>query len=322
MSLRRLFHLATLAGLLSAAILVGPAPTRGEKAAVQERPPKTITNAYTGMKLSRIPAGKYLMGSPKEEADRSGDEQQHEVELTGAFYLGRHEVTQAEFKKVMGYNPSYFSKDGKGKEGLTYEYGTPAGGKEKVAGEESTGALPVENVSWDEAVEFCKKLSAEEQKANPGSTYRLPSEAEWEYACRGRASIDIKRIDPFHFGKSLSSTQANFNGNHPYGDAAKGPYQERTRAVGSYKRANEFGLHDMHGNVWEWCADWYGDTYYEKGPRKDPQGPAEGLYRVFRGGCWNDRGKNCRSARRSRTLPENRYGLLGFRVALELKDKE
>ena len=223
--------------------------------------PKEIDNSI-GMKLVRIPTGKFTMGSPNGEKNRSEDEEQHEVEITKEFWLGIHEVTQKEFKAVMGYNPSYFSKDGEGKTGVTY-ITKPAGGKDKVPAD--TSGFPVENVSHEEAEEFCKKLTAKEAKS--GRKYRLPTEAEWEYACRGGAASST----PFHFGDTLSSSQANFNGNYPYGGADKGEYL-RTCKVGSYKK-NGFGLYDMHGNVWEWCADWYSKDYYSKSPAKDPPGP-------------------------------------------------
>src|SRR5207248_6430104 len=128
-----------------------------------------------------------------------------------------------------------------------------------------------------------------------------PSEAEWEYSCRGGHVIEEMREKPalpFHFAQptsSLSSTQANFDGNHPYGGAAKGPYLKRTCKVGSYK-PNRLGLYDMHGNVWEWCHDWYGVDYYAKSPKTDPPGPSEGSVRVRRGGGWYLSGQPCRAA--------------------------
>jgi formylglycine-generating enzyme required for sulfatase activity len=261
------------------------------------------------MKLVRIPAGKFTMGSPKDEKQRSDDEQQHEVEITKEFWLGVHEVTQKQFKDVMGYNPSYFSSDGEGKAGATYfDFSKPAGGKAKLTGKD-TSDFPVENVSWEEADEFCKKLSA--KIAERGRKYRLPTEAEWEYSCRGGATS--YRV--FHFGNALSSTQANFDGNYPYGGAAKGPYLERTCKVGSYP-ANGFGLYDMHGNVWEWCQDRYDEKYYTKSPRQDPQGPERASDRVIRGGGWFNIGQGCRSAIRYGDEPANRDLNLGFRVAI------
>jgi formylglycine-generating enzyme required for sulfatase activity len=266
---------------------------------------KEVTNSI-GMKLVRIPAGTFTMGSPEGEVGRGKGDEQHAVEITKDFWLGIHEVTQKQFEEVMGCNPSYFSADGEGKPGEVYKW-KPAGGKDKVTG--STADLPVENVPWHAAVEYCKKLSA--RAAEGGREYRLPTEAEWEYACRGGASSS----QVFHFGNSLSSSQANFNGKYPYGRAAEGDYLQRTCKVGSYAK-NGFGLYDMHGNVWEWCADWFDEGYYGKSPRRDPQGPPEGSHRVIRGGSWDLDGNRCRSAYRAFSAPVDRFRNLGFRVAL------
>jgi formylglycine-generating enzyme required for sulfatase activity len=216
------------------------------------------------------------------------------VEISRPFYLGIHEVTQKQYREVMGSNPSWFSADG--------------GGKEKVEGM-STDDFPVEQVSWQDAVDFCAKLTALPAEKGAGRAYRLPSEAEWEYSCREGASSR-----PFHFGNALSSRQANFDGRYPYG-ADKAFYLKGTCKVGSYA-ANDFGLYDMHGNVAEWCSDWYAADYAGKSPRRDPQGPSEGADRVIRGGGWNSAGRFCRSASRDTFRPTFRYGNLGFRVAM------
>src|SRR5262249_53242193 len=147
-----------------------------------------------------------------------------------------------------------------------------------------------------------------EEKA-AGRLYRLPTEAQWEYACRGGAAC----FAPFHFGNSLCSTQANFDGDYPLGEAVKGPYLERLCPVGSY-RANAFGVFDLHGNVWEWCLDWYEGNYYKNSPKKDPQGPESGDGHVLRGGSWSDFGFNCRSAFRNFDAAGVRYYNIGFRV--------
>jgi formylglycine-generating enzyme required for sulfatase activity len=160
-------------------------------------------------------------------------------------------------------------------------------------------------------VKFCTKLSGLPEEKQKKRVYRLPTEAEWEYACRGGATSK----NPFHFGKSLSSDQANFDGNYPYGGAAKRTYLERTCKVGSYQ-PNGFGLYDMHGNVYEWCSDWYGKDYYGKSPKRDPEGPSEGSVRVIRGGSWCDFGQYCRSAHRNINGPTDRDYYLGFRLAL------
>ena len=216
--------------------------------------PKEVTNSI-GMKLALIPVGKFVMGSPKEEEDHGQDEEQHEMSITKSFYLGVYVVTQAEYEKVMGKNLSWFSPKG--------------GGKDRVK-DMDTGQFPVEMVSWDDAVAFCKKLSELPEEKKAGRVYRLPTEAEWEYACRAGTKT------AFHYGNSLSSKQANFDGNRPYGGADKGPYLERTTKVGS-NAANAFGLYDMHGNVWECCQDWYDEDYYKNSPREDTPGPAQGL---------------------------------------------
>jgi len=239
---------------------------------------KEITNSI-GMKLVYVPPGKFMMGSPKDEKDRRDGEDQHEVRITRGFYMGAYEVTQEEYKKVLGNNPSWFSPDG--------------GGKNAVDGFDNTRRFPVEQVSWNDAMAFCKKLSAKE-----GKDYDLPTEAEWEYGCR--AGTDTV----FHCGNTLSSGQANCNG-----------ALDRTGNVGSY-RPNAFGLYDMHGNVWEWCKDRYGPDYYQKSPADDPQGPTEGKLRVLRGGSYYDVARGCRSAYRYGLLPGNRDYYYGFRVVL------
>ena len=250
---------------------------------------KQITNSI-GMKLVPIPAGKFMMGSPDSEANRQLNEQQHEVEITKPFYLGMYTVTQAEYEKVMGNNPSNFSATG--------------GGKDKVQGKD-TSQFPVETVSWNDAVEFCRKLSEmpEEKRPDKSTAYRRRR--------NGNMLVERGATTPFHYGPSLSSTQANFNGNYPYGGAHKGVYLQRTAQVGSYA-ANAFGLYDVHGNVYQWCQDWY----TEKPPGgKDPVVTTVASYRVIRGGCWTNNGAYCRSARRSSNDPGLRSSLLGFRVA-------
>jgi formylglycine-generating enzyme len=320
------YRMLLLAALVCAVVTI-PSWTAAEpQKPVADQWPKEITNSI-GMKLVRIPAGKFTMGSTKKEQDdaiaafeklygRKASETesafyrvegpQHEVEITNPFWLGIHEVTQGQFEKVMGYNPSYFSRDGQGRTGVKYkDAGKPAGGKDKVLAD--TSGYPVENVSWEEAVELCQKLTKTERG---GRRYRLPTEAEWEYSCRGGA--DSATL--FHFGDSLSPTQANFDGNYPH-RAAAGKYLECTCKVGSYKQ-NAFGLFDMQGNVWEWCADWYGSDYYAKSPRRDPPGAADGSMKVYRGGSWYDTAQNCRSAFRGRNPPGDRNNNRGFRVAL------
>jgi formylglycine-generating enzyme required for sulfatase activity len=228
-----------------------------------------------------IPPGKFPMGSPQGEQDRLPDEVQHEVTLTEPFYLGKCEVTQAQYEALVGHdkNPSRF-KD---------------------------ADLPVEMVSWTEASAYADALT---NKRAGGLLYRLPTEAEWEFSCRGGNAS----AQPFGVGDgtSLSSDLANFDGRYPYGSAAKGDYLQRTNRVGSY-RPNAFGLNDMHGNVWEWCMDWYGP--YPAGKATNPGGPPEGSSRMIRGGGWFNDSGCCRAAIRTRFEPGSRSDYLGFRLA-------
>jgi formylglycine-generating enzyme required for sulfatase activity len=222
--------------------------------------------------------GKFMMGSPKDEKDREEDETQHKVTLTKGFYLGKHEVTQAQWEKVMGSNPSHFK-------GAT---------------------LPVEQVSWDEAIKFCEKLTQTEKEAGrlpEGWTYTLPTEAQWEYACRaGTTTV-------YFFGDEITPKQANYDEN-----------VDKTTPVDTYP-ANAWGFHDMHGNVWEWCLDRYGK--YPDGSAIDPVGLSDGSERVIRGGCWNSfDGRFMRSAFRIRSTPDNRNFNLGFRLSLQTEKKE
>ena len=171
---------------------------------------------------------------------------------------------------------------------------------------------PVEQVSWEDAVEFCQRLSALPEEKKAGRVYRLPTEAEWEYACRAGTKT------AYSFGSQLNGRQANCDGTVPYGTDMKGPYLKEKSAVGTYP-ANAWGLYDMHGNVWEWCSDRYGA--YPAGSVTDPSGPATGSFRVIRGGCWADDAVDCRSAFRLRRGPSDRIiGGLGFRVALSLSE--
>ena len=174
-----------------------------------------------------------------------------------------------------------------------------------VAGQD-TSRFPVESVSWNDAVEFCKKLSEKD-----GVTYRLPTEAEWEYACRAGTTTT------FHFGSMLNGDKANVNGSNPYGTATKGPFLQRTTTVGLYPK-NAFGLFDMHGNVWEWCEDVYDEKAYasRSGTTTDPKVTSGSEYRVLRGGSWFNGSRYTRSASRSRYSPDDRNGVDGFRVVI------
>jgi formylglycine-generating enzyme required for sulfatase activity len=257
--------------------------------------PRRITNII-GMKLVLIPTGTFLMGSPPEETGRTADEgPQHEVTITRPFYIGVYPVTQMQYQLILRSNPSHFCRSGRGKD---------------LVKDVEPKDLPVERVTWGNAIVFCRKLAERPEEQREGRVYRLPTEAEWEYACRGDS------LQPFHLGLALSSTLANFDGNYPYGGAPRGAYFKRTTAVGSYP-ANGFGLHDLHGNVWEWCQDWYGEHYYAESPAEDPQGPPSGDRRVVRGGCWSSPGSNCRTAYRGKLEPGDHLYRVGFRVVLE-----
>jgi formylglycine-generating enzyme required for sulfatase activity len=252
--------------------------------------PRRFANA-TGMVLALIPAGMFRMGSPVTEAERGSDEGPvHDVTITQPFYLCVYPVTQRQYERVMGINPSYFnvSRDG----GADY---------------------PVESVAWHDAMEFCRRLSELPAERAARRVYRLPTEAEWEYACRAGTQTQ------FSFGMELSAREANFNGNYPYGVVPKVAFLERTTKVGSYP-PNSFGLYDMHGNVWEWCADYYDRAYYRHSPRYDPSGPSSGSLRVVRGGSCMSIGRFCRSAYRFGVAPENRDLDVGLRVVLTVSD--
>ena len=232
-----------------------------------------------GMVLVPIPAGTFLMGSSESEAGRDENEQPQEVHLTKSFYLGRTEVTQGQWEAVMGSTP--WRGRGWVREGADYS---------------------ATFVNWHEASEFCRKLSESE-----GVEYRLPTEAEWEYACRAGATT------AYSFGDDASQ----LDDYAWYEENAGNVNQEFAHAVGE-KKPNSWGLYDMHGNVAEWCADWYG-TYSELAVT-DPVGPSEGSERVLRGGGWYLDGESCRAAARDRDSPDFRHLSVGFRV-LRSSDK-
>jgi formylglycine-generating enzyme required for sulfatase activity len=266
-----------------------------------------ITNSIE-IKLALIPAGEFLMGSPAAEAHRNEHEgPQHTVRITRPFYLGVYEVTVGQFRPFVAAT-AYRTKaerDGAGGGGWTgkkWEWGKPEFTWQNI-GIPQPETYPVVNVSWNDAVAFCQWLSEKEAR-----TYRLPTEAEWEYAIRAGTTT------PFHWGAVLNGTEANCDGTHPYGTEAKGQNLRRPTRVGSYA-ANGLGLYDMHGNVLEWCQDWYDAEYSANSPTKDPTGPAEGSLRVLRGGSWHFPAAYCRTASRFGIEPDFRGVNLGFRVA-------
>jgi len=253
-----------------------------------------------GMEFVHIPAGEFMLGSGQTVAESArlcsagggedwhkDEHPQHKTLITKAFFMGATEVTQAQYMAIM---KSVDPKD----EERVLDTGDPS----RFKGDDN----PVEEVSWDDAIAFCKKLSERD-----GVTYRLPTEAEWEYACRAGTTT------PFSTGATISTDLANYNGDHTYGKGAKGVNRKITTPVATFP-ANPWGLYDMHGNVWEWCQDWYGADRYEKDP---PDAPAEGVFRVLRGGSWDDLPMQCRSAYRFRFEPEAVLRFNGFRVVLE-----
>jgi formylglycine-generating enzyme required for sulfatase activity len=244
-----------------------------------------ISNSL-GMRLVLVPPGVYFMGSPARRPPADSDEfPRHLVRIVRPFYLGATAVTQQQYETVMGVNPSYFGPQGPGS-GLVRDL--------------DHRTLPVESVSYRDTLEFCRKLSARTIERRAKRTYRLPQEAEWEYACRGCICHAA-----FCFGSRLSSRTARFGGNdggHPVPVASFAP--------------NLFGLHDMHGNVWEWCQDWYDDDYYSLSPEVDPPGPKVGQRRVLRGGGWSTPAELCRSALRGHNTLDARHNYNGFRVAV------
>jgi uncharacterized protein (TIGR02996 family) len=256
----------------------------------KRRPPVPVLTNSLGMRLALIPAGCFYMGSPKNQRGRETTEDPlHLVEITKPFFLGTFQVTQEEYTSVTDANPSHFT-----------------------AGLGCGTDYPVERVSWDEAVEFCRRLSQQPGERDAGRTYCLPTEAEWEYACRAGTRT------PFWWGGWITSRHANMYGGRPYGRGSRvGPYLQRTARVGSY-RPNPWGLFDMHGNVWEWCRDWADSYYYGRSPRVDPQGPDTGQAKILRGGSWGAYGYSCRASSRKWEPTDGRYNYVGFRVACTL----
>jgi len=247
-------------------------------------PLRTLTEPITGMPMVELPAGRFTMGSASSEAGRNPDETIHDVELTKPFLLGRYEVTQEAWRMVMGTTPSHFSSCGP--------------------------RCPVENVTFHDVEQFLARLNEREAAATNALRYRLPSEAEWEYACRAGTT------GPFSTGENLTTDQANYNGRFPYASFAAGAFRQRPMPVGSFP-SNRWGLADMHGNVWEWTADWYGP--YPEGDRAnvDPHGPERGQKRAIRGGSWYFDANSARCALRYTHAPQDRGFSLGFRLAAD-----
>ncbi len=275
-----------ISAMLSAALLMNvgcsedtKSKRREKRSEVSDFNPDEFTINGVKFEMVLIKAGSFMMGSSESENGRDDNEVQHRVTLTQDFYMGKYEVTQEQWVTIMGKNPSEFIGDKK----------------------------PVENVSWEDAQRFIEKLNARDDMKNSRMKFRLPTEAEWEYACRaGTTTV-------YSFGNKLNGDRANCKGNYPYGTNEKGAYLGRTTEVGCYA-PNAWGLYDMHGNVSEWCEDWYGD--YSNGAVTDPTGPASGSYRVWRGGSWNYSARGCRSAFRGNGHLTRRLDIFGFRLVL------
>ncbi len=242
------------------------------------------------LEMVQIPGGTFVMGALKKEEDSTDDEcPQHQVTIS-PFYMGKYPVTQAQWQAVAALEQVNQELDS-----------DPSNFKGKN--------LPVEQVSWDDAKEFCDRLSRQ-----TGKPYRLPSEAEWEYACRAGTTT------PFHFGETITSQLANYNGEATYGVGTKGTYPAKTTPVGSFEVANAFGLYDMYGNVWEWCADHWHNNYkyeYEKAPADGSvwiDSGNDNLTRLLRGGSWYNVPGHCRSAHRYKDKRDHHNYGIGFRV--------
>jgi formylglycine-generating enzyme required for sulfatase activity len=225
------------------------------------------------LEMVEIPAGTFYMGSPENEKGRSYTESpQHQVNVP-SFFIGKYPLTQAQYQAIMGNNPAYFNGNNR----------------------------PVECVSWDDGVAFCQKLS---QKT--GKNYKLPSEAQWEYACRAGTTT------PFYFGESITPYLVNYDGNYAYAAAPKGQYRKQTTDVGTFP-PNAFGLYDMHGNVWEWCEDDWQENYINA-PVNGSALISRSDYKLLRGGSWSSNPDYCRSACRHHHNLDGNYYAIGFRV--------
>jgi formylglycine-generating enzyme required for sulfatase activity len=258
--------------------------------AQSEGPPKSFTNSI-GMKFVWVRPGTFMMGSPKQELLRNDMEVEHRVELTRGFYMGVFTVTQEQWYAVMSAN-----------------YTAPAEGFTLADPSRfrDDRNLPVDTVSWNDCQVFMKRLRARDKRH-----YRLPTEAEWEYACRAGTPT------PFYTGETISTVEANYYGDAVYGNGKKGANRKKTTKVGSFP-PNAWGLYDMHGNVAQWCQDRFAN--YPQQPVVDPQGGDKQGSRVLRGGSWGDAPARCRSACRAWDSPDNRGGgTFGFRVCFSLE---
>ncbi len=251
--------------------------------------------------LLPVAKGEFTMGSPATEKGRSRDEKERKVTLTKDFHLSQTEITQKQWTTVMGTTFEDLINKQRGPVGR----GANLASKPSAIGDDQ----PMCFVNWHDAVAFCEKLTAKDIEAGvitQESRYTLPTEAQWEYACRAGT------MTPFSNGESFTSEDGNFYGKRPYGTETEGEYREKSTPVKTFA-ANQWGFHDMHGNLYEWCADWY-----EESPTSaiDPTGPEKGDGRMIRGGAWDRKATSCRAAYRYSRDPNRRAHNIGFRVAL------
>jgi len=282
------------------------------KPSAQRKVGDVLTNSI-GMKLAWIPPGTFLMGSPVEEEGRNNgpfgnwaDEAQHRVTLTRGFWMGVDPLTRGQFARFVE-TTNYRTEAERPAGSLYWDdklacYKSDSQRNWQEPGFDQTDEHPVVCVNLDDSLEFCDWLSRQDPE---GRRYALPTECQWEYACRAGTTT------PFHFGETISTDQANYNGNSVYGQGQKGVYRQGTTSVGKFP-ANGWGLYDMHGNVWQWCQDWYGA--YPEGPATDSKGPDSGESRVIRGGPWFLAPGASRTARRAAYFPGTSADHLGLRV--------
>lgn len=265
-----------------------------------------LTAQKPAIEWAEIPAGEFKMGSPGNEIGRETNESIHNLKM-GAFKMSKYEITVGQFKSFVdatGFKTDADKNSGGVKGGAkinedNFVYTEGVNWKCDINGNirpESEYNYPVVNVSWNDAKAFADWMGAS-----------LPTEAQWEYACRAGTTTG------FYTGECITSDQANFNGTQPSKGCDKSNYKNNITPVGSYP-ANAWGLYDMHGNVWEWCSDWY--AIYDQRPQNDPKGPLNGTKKAGRGGSWYSNARDCRSANRNGRIPEYRNFMLGFRIVM------